>query len=73
MADFLIRGLPEDVLAAIDAQARRRGLSRNEYVRRELKIVAQRSAMSVTVEDLRWFSDRFADVADPDVMDQAWK
>lgn len=73
MADFLIRDLPEDVLAAIDSQATRLGLSRNEYVRRELKIVAQRSATSVTVDDLRRFSDRFADLTDPDVMDQAWK
>ena len=73
MADFLIRDLSEDDLAAIDSQAARLGLSRNEYLRRELKIVAQRSTSSVTVDDLRKFADRFADLTDPDVMDQAWR
>jgi hypothetical protein len=65
--------MPEDVLAAIDLRAARLGLSRNEYVRRELKIVAQRSVSSVAAEDLRRFADTFSDLADPEVMDQAWR
>ena len=36
MADVLIRGFPDDVLAAIDARDRRAGLSRTEYLRRAL-------------------------------------
>ncbi len=36
MPDVLIRDLPDDVLAAIDAKARRIGLSRTEYIRRTL-------------------------------------
>jgi hypothetical protein len=72
MSDFVIRDLPEDVLAAIDARAARLGLSRNEYVRRELTIVAQRSATAVTVDDLRAFTDRFSDLDDPEVMARAW-
>lgn len=73
MSDFLVRDVPEDVLAAIDANADRLGLSRNEYVRRELAQVAQRSASPVTVDDLGRFADTFADLADDDVMDQAWR
>ena len=73
MPDMLIRDIPEDVLAAIDANAARLGLSRNEYLRRELSLVAQRSASPVTADDLRQFSSMFADLADPDVMNRAWR
>ena len=67
MSDFMVRDVPEDVLAAIDSCAARLGLSRNEYVRRELKIVAQRSASSITVEDLQRFSERFPDLINPGI------
>jgi hypothetical protein len=36
VTDMLIRDVPDDVLAAVDARARRLGLSRSEYVRRRL-------------------------------------
>ena len=36
MADVLIRDIPDDVIAALDAHAARLGLSRSEYVRRRL-------------------------------------
>jgi hypothetical protein len=36
MTDVLIRGVPDDVIAALDAHAGRLGLSRSEYVRRRL-------------------------------------
>lgn len=72
MSDFLIRDVPEDVVAAIDARAARLGLSRNEYLRRELKIVAQRSARAVDADDLRRFAGRFSDLTDVDVMERAW-
>ncbi|MGA7689750.1 MAG: hypothetical protein WCA29_11055 [Jiangellales bacterium] len=36
MADVLIRDVPEDVLAGVDAHASRLGLSRVEYIRRRL-------------------------------------
>ena len=36
MTDILIRDVPEDVVAAVDANAGRLGLSRSEYVRRRL-------------------------------------
>jgi hypothetical protein len=73
MSDMLIRDVPEDVLTAIDANAARLGLSRSEYVRRELARVAQRSASSVTTDDLQRFVITFSDLANADVMDQAWK
>ena len=36
MADLLVRDVPDDVVAALDAHAARLGLSRSEYVRRRL-------------------------------------
>ena len=72
MADVLIRDLPDDVLAAIDANARRLGLSRNEYLRRQLAGEVQTRRGTVTVEDLRRSANVFADIEDPDVMADAW-
>lgn len=72
MADLLIRGVPDDVVAAIDANARRMGLSRSEYLRRRLADAATGPAGAVTTADLSRFAQAFADLEDPDVMAQAW-
>jgi hypothetical protein len=73
MTDMLIRDVPEEVVAALDAHAARMGLSRSEYVRRRLAQDAATSGSPVSVRDLARFADAFADLADPDVMSQAWK
>jgi hypothetical protein len=72
MSDVLIRDVPDDVVAAIDANARRVGLSRSEYLRRALAR-ERRPEGSVSVGDLAAFSERFADLGDPDVIDRAWR
>jgi hypothetical protein len=72
VADILIRDVPDDVLAAIDAKARRAGLSRTEYIRRTLSREGNDSARDVRVEDLQEFAHTFADLDDPDVMRRAW-
>ena len=41
-------------------------------LRRQLAQDAQRSTTRVTMADLRWFSETFADLADPEVMGRAW-
>lgn len=71
MTDMLIRDVPDDVVAAIDAQASRLGLSRSEYVRRRLAQDAAVQESAVTVADLTTFSETFGDLADPDVMSRA--
>jgi plasmid stability protein len=73
MTDMLIRDVPEEVVAALDAHAARLGLSRSEYVRRRLAQDAATPGSAVGVEDLARFADAFADLADPDVMSRAWK
>jgi hypothetical protein len=72
MTDVLIRDVPEEVVAAIDAHAARLGVSRSEYVRRRLAQDAATPGSPVSVEDLARFAGTFANLADPDVMSQAW-
>ena len=73
MANILIRDVPEDVLAAIDANAKRLGLSRVEYLRRALARERTVVGRRVGVEDLARFSEAFADLADPDITRRAWE
>jgi hypothetical protein len=73
MTDVLIRDVPDDVIAAVDAHAARLGLSRSEYVRRRLAQDAAVGATTVSVEDLARFADVFGDLADPEVMARAWR
>lgn len=71
MPNILIRDLPEHVVAAIDANAQRLGLSRNEYLRRQLGTESGPHE-TVTVDDLKRSAEVFADINDPDVMSGAW-
>ena len=72
MTDILIRDIPDDVLAAIDARAKRVGLSRTAYLRRALARERNAAIVDVTVDDLARFARLFADLDDVDVMDDAW-
>jgi hypothetical protein len=72
MTDVLIRDVPDDVVAAIDANAGRLGLSRSEYLRRMLVQAAHRPSI-VTAEHLRSFTSTFTDLADDDLMRNAWR
>lgn len=72
MADILIRDLPDDVVAAIDAKARRAGLSRTEYIRRALSRERGETEHETSVDDLAVFADVFGDLGDTHVMRNAW-
>jgi hypothetical protein len=73
MTDVLIRDIPDEVLAGVDAHAARLGISRVEYIRRRLAADAAAIAAPVSVADLRKFADRFGDLGDESVMDAAWR
>ena len=73
MTDMLIRDVPDDVVAALEARARRLGLSRSEYVRRRLALDAATNDSPVSAGDLTRFAETFSDLADPDVTSQAWE
>ena len=73
MADVLLRDVPDEVLAALDAHATRLGLSRSEYLWRRLTQDAALVPGTLSVDDLAKFAIVFEDLADPDVMSQAWQ
>lgn len=72
MTDILIRDVPDDVLAAIDAKAKRVGLSRTEYLRRTLERERVQGQPPVTVDHLARMAALAGDLDDPDVMTRAW-
>jgi len=72
MLDILIRNFPGEDLALLDEQARRAGLSRSEYLRRRLHEQAHRTQASVTASDLNELAELLPDLADADVMLDAW-
>jgi 3'-phosphoadenosine 5'-phosphosulfate (PAPS) 3'-phosphatase len=73
MANILIRNIDDDDLALIDAHAARLGLSRNEFLLRHLKqAVPRHDDTPVTAADFERFAILAADLADEDVMRQAW-
>ncbi len=72
MVDILIRNVPEDVAAVIDAKAQRAGLSRNEYLRRAVACEGRPDAGEVAVRSLQLLAERFIDLNDPDMMGRAW-
>ena len=69
---MLVRDVPDNVIAALEARAARLGLSRSEFLRRRLAQEAL-PAVPVSVDDLLDFAETFADLADPEVMKGAWR
>lgn len=72
MTDILIRDVPDEVLAAIDARAKRVGLSRTQYLRRTLERERALDAGAVSVDQLRRMASLAQDLDDREVMSDAW-
>jgi hypothetical protein len=72
VTDILIRDVPDDVVAAIDAKAQRVGLSRTEYLRRALARERASGSGEVTVADLTRFAETFADLQAAEIVGRAW-
>ena len=72
MTNILIRDVPDEMLAAIDAKASRLGLSRSAYLRRALERERMHDAGPVTVDHLELVARLAIDLGDPDVMSDAW-
>lgn len=74
MPNILIRDLSQEAVDRIDAAAANLGLSRNEYLRRKLEEgTGPTGERAVTSEDWQRSAEVFADLADPTVMDAAWR
>ena len=72
MTDILIREVPDEVLAAIDAKAKRVGLSRTAYLRRALERERVQDSGPVTIDQLARMATLATDLDDPGVMSDAW-
>ncbi|MDQ6526197.1 ribbon-helix-helix protein, CopG family [Nocardioides sp. LHD-245] len=74
MTDVLIRNVSDDDLRRIDEKARRLGLSRVDYLRRMVIQEAARGgeADEATVEVFARVADLAGDLADDEVMRDAW-
>ncbi|NNF55551.1 MAG: ribbon-helix-helix protein, CopG family [Acidimicrobiales bacterium] len=72
MTDILIRDVPDEVLAAIDAKAKRVGLSRTEYLRRALERERTQANGPVDIEGLAQVAALTKDLDNPDIMSAAW-
>ncbi len=70
MTDILIRDVPDEVVASLDANAQRNGQTRAEYLRR---LLADQQRPALTREQLNLFAERTADLGNPDVMAAAWR
>lgn len=70
MTDILIRDVPDEVVASLDANAQRNGQTRAEYLRR---LLADQQGPALTREQLNLFAERTADLGNPDVMAAAWR
>lgn len=74
MKDILIRGVSEEVVERIDAQAAALGLSRNEFLRRKLDTdTYSESQARLTAADWKRSAATFSDLEDPVAMDAAWR
>jgi hypothetical protein len=75
MPNILIRDLSQEAVDRIDAAAANLGLSRNEYLRRKFEenISAPSGGRTVTAEDWQRSAEVFADLAEPAVMEAAWR
>lgn len=74
LTNVLIRRLSEAAVKRIDAEAATLGLSRNEFLRRRLEQdTSTPVAVTVTADDWNRSAAVFGDLADPDVMDAAWR
>lgn len=76
MTDILIRGMSDESIARIEEQASTLGLSRNEYLRRQLDALAavrREAPAEISLDDLRRASHAARDLDDPDVMSAAWR
>ncbi len=71
--DVLVRDVPDEVVAAIDAKAKQLGISRTQFLRRLLAREAGAEERRVSRADLEWFSETFADLAEEEVMRGAWE
>jgi hypothetical protein len=74
MTDVLIRNVPDADLRRIDAKAKKMGLGRAEFLRRQIAQVAAQGpdGDDLTLDDFTRFAELASDMLDPDFERRAW-
>jgi hypothetical protein len=67
-SEILIRDVPKDLIDLINRNARRMGVSRNEYLQRALARERFNDVTPTTIVDFERTSERFIGLADGDLM-----
>ena len=74
MTDILIQGLSPAVLTKIDDEASKRGLSRNQFLLESIqRPYVEDTPHEVTAADFERLAILAADLADPEIMAEAWR
>jgi hypothetical protein len=78
MTDILIRKVPWETVAHLDEEAKARGISRSEYIRRLLigstaPAAEPEPRRKVTHADWVRSAEAAKDLLDPEIMAQAWR
>lgn len=73
MTDLLIRDVDPEAVRNIEANADRLGLSRHEYLRREVIRLSQHGQRPATRDDLTRSLATMADLGDDSIMKSAWE
>ena len=73
MTDILVRDLPDDVIAGLDRRAEQLGLSRAEFIRRQLSTASAGGCDVVTIESLKHVAEICEDLADGEEIAGAWR
>ncbi len=72
MPDILIRNIPASTLSLLDSRAARLGISRSEYLRRQIEHDVLRERGGVTVADLARAAGLASDLLNDEVIQAAW-
>ena len=73
MTDIWITNIPDDVIAGLDRRAGQLGLTRAEFIRRQLSTASAGGCDVVTIESLKHVAEICEDLADSEVMASAWR
>ena len=72
MTDVLVSNLSDEVIAKIDENTQRLGLTRSEYLQHEISRKTLHRDRKLTPDDVRRFSALIQDLKDPEVLRKAW-
>ncbi len=73
MTDVLVRDVPDDAVASLEARAKLLGISRTEYLRRQMIAWARLADEPVSRSSWARFAENTRDLRDEEIMKGAWE